>query len=225
MDYHPWVLPIWTSVHCHAEKHGLLKATEEESQLGIDLSTRLRMLDVLVPRLMGDFNALKGEVSKRDRRCEYAPGRAGFALRADTLLVCNMLLSIDSFLFEVNAATDLIKSFLGRMYLRLREPRKSKELGPILRQVLERAECDLDWFEELDRARNLFAHKRAPYIALNIDDKGDVVDLLVMIENLNDFSDRSKFLTFEDLEKIRVGFLRGICAVRDHLIGLFDRGY
>jgi len=158
------------------------------------------------------------------RKREDAPfpvlGR--YAFPSDDTRKYELLLDIDSLLFEVNAAADLIRSFFVLLHKHVGRPIAKKAVGKKLQEILAAAGQDTRWFRQLDNHRNFFIHNGTPYIAVDLtrtDD--DIYDLLIMKETLRDFRDTAKFLRLSDLGLIVRRFATMKPALQEHLIGLF----
>lgn len=217
----PWVKPIWTAV-IHARRDGKqLKEDIELKPISLHISTRLNMLPRIIKRINAESRLLYDSIKGHDPKYTFTSTKRGYAYIVPDELKYNLLLDIDSLLFEINACSELILKFLGLVYDLIGTPLKKDKIGNKLKQIISDEKEDESWFVMLDSHRNFFAHEGTPYIAVDITNENDgQYDVLVLKENIHDFSDQDKFFRLSDLSKIVHGFGRSKGILKKHIINL-----
>lgn len=111
----------------------------------------------------------------------------------DKTLLYDICVVIDSLYFEVQSCFVILRCFvirIGRKILGLTI--SDKDVEPII----QAAGVDTSWIKHVYDARALFFHETAPWIALQVHQRGPLhCSLLVMRENLFQFDDPAKFVT------------------------------
>ena len=134
----------------------------------------------------------------------------------------NFLISFDSFLFEIDSCCELITSIIRMIYNHIGYSVTKKQIGKILKTVIEDAGKSSSWFESLQNLRNYFIHEGAPYFAVDVTIP-DSFELLVMRENLKSFDDESKFVRLRpEFESILEGFFNANKILQIHVIDLLS---
>jgi len=185
-----WVLPIWSSVNDALQKGKIKNLPAEVYELGVYISTRLNILPRIVKRINAEVTELFVVAEKHEEDNVFTKTEEGRALRINNDLKYNIIGDIDSLLFEINSACELIKQ-------------------------------NPSWFSNLDQHRNFFIHNATPYIAIDISSGPGNYELLIMKENLKDFKNKEKFITFFSLNEIVQGFLNSKPIIQDDLVNLF----
>lgn len=213
----PWVLPIWTAYH-EAQKAGVLPTIPGYlSQLAIDLSTRLDLLPFVIKRIDSKVQKIykAAESVPLEERCR--PNEKCYGIRIDEELKQTFLLDIDSLLFEFDSCCELITRFIGKLHTIAGDAVNESEAGQRVKQILIEAGKETTWFTSLVRDRNHFIHAAAPWLAVDLSDLSRI-DVLIMRENLLEFSDPKKFLRLSNLEEIIQGFIEATAVLQKHLI-------
>ena len=218
----PWVKPIWTAV-INARKGGKqLKKDVELKPISLHISTRLNMLPRIIKRINTESRLLYDSIKGHDPKYTFTSTKKGYAYIVDDELKYNLLLDINSLLFEINACSELILKFLGLVYDLIGTPLKKDKIGKKLKQIISDEKEDDSWFVMLDSHRNFFAHEGSPYIAVDITNENNgLYDVLVLKENIHEFSNQDKFFRLSDLNKIVHGFGRSKGILQKHIINLF----
>lgn len=218
----PWILHIWNAVN-DAESLGnaSLIPKKVKSQLGLSISTRLDMLPRIVHRINEEVNQVYKITKAHKEEHIFTKQREGYVFDIDEKLKYNLLIDIDSLLFELNSVCELMASLFFVLYTHIGKNIKKKEVGIIIKQVIEGAGKSSDWFSELDNQRNFFMHEGAPYFAVDVSEGPGKYDLLFMRENIKIFHDHSKFIKLSEINAIVKGFAIAKPIIQKHLIELY----
>ncbi len=218
----PWILPIWSAVN-DAESIGKSKPILKEikSQLGLSISTRLDMLPRIVHRINEEVADVYKAIEAHSTDHIFTIRKDGCALDIDEDLKFNLLIDIDSLLFELNSVCELMTNLFFELYTHAGKKLDKKKVGLIIKKVIEGSGISSDWFIDLDEHRNFFMHEGAPYFAVDISKDQRKFDLLIMKENIKNFDDHSKFIKLSEINKIVEGFLYSKQLIQQHLIDLY----
>lgn len=217
-----WVKPIWTAV-INARNSGMqLNESIGLKPISLHISTRLNMLPRIIKRINTESQLLYDSIKGHDPKYTFTSTKPGYTYIVDDELKYNLLLDINSLLFEINACSELILKFLGLVYDLIGAPLRKDKIGKKLKQILKDENEDDNWFIMLDSHRNFFAHEGTPYIAVDITNEDDGrYDVLVLKENIHEFSNQEKFFRLSDLNKIVHGFGSSKMILQKHTIHLF----
>jgi len=218
----PWVLPIWSAIHNALKAEKVAQPSDEQREISMHISTRLNMLPMIIRRIQQEYHSLKNSVDGHKPQNIFTPKQEGYALKIDTELLYNLLIDIDSLLFEINSCCELIMKYLGMVYDHLGIKIDIPKVGKRIKQIIQDEGDDISWFELLDENRNFFIHSGAPYIAIDLSDE-QRIDLIIMKENLHKFTDREKFITLSELDSIVKGFMKAKLIIRKHIISLYNQ--
>jgi hypothetical protein len=218
----PWILPIWGAVN-DAESSGKASPISKEvkSQLGLSISTRLDMLPRIVHRINEEVNEVYKTTKTHNKEHIFTELREGYAFDIEENLKFNLLIDIDSLLFELNSICELMTSLFFVLYTHIGKIIKKKKVGLIIKKMIEGDGKSSDWFNELDNQRNFFMHEGAPYFAVDISEGPGKYDLLIMRENIKFFNDHSKFVKLSEINSIVEGFSIAKPIIQKHLIELY----
>ncbi len=218
-----WVLPIWTARNRAAELGRVASLPSELGQLGLHVSTRLSMIEVLIQRINARFPRLVKLISKRKPHHEFTAADNAYVFDLPADFTYELLIDVDAILFEVNSCCELMNLFFESLYKHAGKKLPRKPIGSTIRQVLEAAGQDPAWFRSLKLYRNFFIHEEAPYFAVDLSKAHEgTYDLLIMKRNLHSFDDEKEFVKFSKLTEIVRGFQNAKPAVQRHLAGLFS---
>jgi hypothetical protein len=218
----PWILRIWNVVN-DAESSGKasLIATEVKSQLGLSISTRLDMLPRIVHRINEEVNEVYKTTKAHKEEHISTQQREGYVFDIDEQLKINLLIDMDSLLFELNSVCELMTSLFFELYTHIGKNIKKEQVGLIIKRIIEDAGKSSNWFSKLDNQRNFFMHEGAPYFAVDISEGPSKYDLLIMRENIKIFNDHSKFIKLSEINSIVKGFETAKTIIQKHLIELY----
>ncbi|MBA3019195.1 MAG: hypothetical protein KJ550_08145 [Proteobacteria bacterium] len=165
----PWILPIWSAVN-NLESAGksFPISKEVKSQLGLSISTRLDMLPRIVYRINSEVNEVYKTTKAHNKENIFTDQREGYAFDIEENLKFNLLIDIDSLLFELNSVCELMTRLFFVLYSHIGKNIKKKEVGLIIKKIIEGAGKSSEWFVVLDNQRNFFMHEGAPYFAVDV---------------------------------------------------------
>ncbi|MCK5218607.1 hypothetical protein KAR10_03745 [bacterium] len=218
----PWILPIWSAVN-DAEVSGksIPISDKVKSQLGLSISTRLDMLPLIVRRLNEEVSEVYKAVKAHNSEHIFTAQQEGYAFDIEKGLIFNLLIDIDSLLFELNSVCELMTNLFFELYTHAGKTLKKDKVGLIIKKIIEKSGKLSDWFIDLDNHRNFFMHEGAPYFAVDISKGHSEYDLLIMKENIKIFDDQSKFIKLSEINSIVQGFLYSRALIQEHLIELY----
>jgi hypothetical protein len=216
-----WVLPIWASVHGAIRKGKVKEISTELSEQGVYISTRLNFLPRIASRIKSEVMALVEAIKTHKPKHEFSENCEGVAFAIDNDLKYQLLIDIDSLLFELNSLCELMGQFFERLHALAGTSIPKKNPGLSIKSVLDKANQDSSWFVALDNHRNFFLHNGAPYVAVDISPSLNGFDVLITKENIKSFGDESKFLRWSDIDKIVKGFSASKPVIQTYLRELF----
>ncbi len=219
----PWVIPIWRAINQAIDDGTVTQVSGEVRQMALHLSTRLTMLPRIYKRINDECSTLYATIGARKPHHEWTATHQGSVFPIDEELKYNLLIDIDSLLFEVNSCCELIRKFFVSLHRHIEKPISDTEVGKKIYRIIRDAGQDPTWFSQLDKHRNFFIHEGAPYIAVDLsEDMNERYDLLIMKKNLRNFSDDDKFLQLSELNTIVKGFELSKSVIQRYLIDLFQ---
>ena len=220
----PWIGLIWSAVN-NAERNGKIFPISKEikSQLGLSISTRLDMLPRIIYRINVEVDQVYKALKSHQKEHVYTPNTEGSVFKIEENLKFNLLIDIDSLLFELNSICELMRDLFSTLYKSVDESITKKEAGLKIKKVIEDSGNSTAWFVELDDHRNFFMHNAAPYFAVDISEGSGKYDLLIMKENITSFNDHEKFFALSEIDKIVAGFSIAKPIIQKHLIELFQK--
>lgn len=217
----PWVLPIWNSVNNAIKKGTVKEIPKKLSEQAIYITVRLNMLPRIWSRIEKEVIKLIAALGSRTEKHEFSSKKEGCAFTIDDDLQYWLLIDIDSLLFELNSLCELMTHFFKKLHSLSGVAMPEKGAVPSIKRVLKKAGQDSLWFENLCKHRNFFIHNAAPYIAVDISPTIKNKDVLVMKENLRDFTDNDKFIRLSQIEEIMKGFVASKPIIQKYLQNLF----
>ena len=213
-----WIHPILGAINEAVEKGICSEIDSSVRELGIHISTRINMLPYIIKRINLGWNELYEQVREHEDKYVYEKNKDGYAIRVNEELKYQLIIDIDSFLFETNSCAELIRNFLSEIYQNLGIKFRQDKTGSIIRQLIIDSGEDASWFEILVKNRNFFIHEGAPYIAIDI--SSETPDLIIMKENLREFNNPSKFTTLSELDSVLKGFTKAKAILQKHIISI-----
>lgn len=218
----PWILPIWSAVN-DAESSGKSTPISKEvtSQLGLSISMRLDMLPRIVHRINEEVNEVYKATKAHNSEHIFTVQKEGYAFDIEENLKFNLLIDIDSLLFELNSVCELMTNLFFVLYTHAGKTLEKKKVGLIIKRIIEGAGKSSGWFIDLDNHRNFFMHEGAPYFAVDVSKGPGKYDLLIMKENIKVFDDQTKFIKLSEINSIVEGFLFSKPLIQEHLIKLY----
>jgi hypothetical protein len=214
IDYVPengWVLTIMSRL-LNSSDPELRKAFERWSEtprveLGFAITTRMHMLGLCIRRLNNRVAQLREELKSDIPKVEDALARQSVFTPRDKDLPYELLLDMDSFIFETRSLYEIVGKFLVEL-LRTLFGRALKEAD--LRSILADNNIDTRWIAELRENRKLFFHETAPWVAVEVEIEKMKFDPILLKRNVITFDDPDSFVSFTQLRDIYDGFVGSV---------------
>ena len=216
----PWVLPIYAAANTAVEKQKCLPLAQAIISLGGHVAARLNVLPRVVSRLNSNCQAVYENIKTHEPDNVFSSGKEGYAFRLDHDLKYSLIADVNSFLFEVNACSELITDFSQTLYSHLGRPATKEDVLKDIRNAYKQTTINPKWFSLLDANRNFVAHNGTPYIAVDVSTP-DHPELLIMKDNVIAFDNPLTFFTISDLNLISGGFTQTNVLLQKLLIDLF----
>lgn len=214
-----WVLPILTAAQDACDSKKINPLPKKAHALGSHISTRLNMFPHIINKINIGCDKLYPKIKEVDPKYIFSSTKEGYGLSIDNNLKYNLIIDIDSLLFELNACCDFMKEFLEILYNHV--GKTIKDAGSTIKKILQAYGQSIDWFIDLDTHRNFLLHEGTAYIAIDISNAPQKYDLIIMKENLKTFTDTRKFFLLTELSHIVQSFEKGKVALQKELILLF----
>ena len=214
VDYLPssgWVLTIMSRLLNSANPQ-LRKTFEQWSEtplkeLGIAITTRMHMLGLCVRRLNARVAALREEIAADPSQLDAALSD-GYVFRLkDKNLAYELLLDMDSFLFEARSLYELIAKFLVALFDTLFGRTIT---GAELQSILADKGIDTRWITELRENRNVFVHQTAPWLAVQVDQTRTTFNPVLLKTAATTFDNPDDRVEYDALRAIYDGFVNSI---------------
>lgn len=216
-----WVLPVWGAVNAAVEARKVHRLSDACYNLGLHVSTRLNILPRVVRRVNEGTSQLLAAARAHGPEDVFTKSEDGYAFPVDNDLKYCLLADIDSLLFELNSACELMMQLFGLLHSHVGCPVKKGELGKAVRDAVGGTPEDFSWFQSLDKHRNFFIHEGAPYLAVDVSEEPDAYDLLIMRKNVRRFTSPKQYVALSEVNAIVQGFLGAKGKLQQHLISLF----
>ncbi len=220
----PWIGSIWAAVN-DAERSGKAYPITKEvkSQLGLSISTRLDMLPRIIHRINVDVSQVYEATEKHKSEHVFYSNHEGYVFDIEENLKFDLLIDIDSLLFELNSICELIRTLFWILYsASLGIKIEKNQAGLQIKKIIEQSGNSADWFIMLDNHRNVFMHNAAPYFAVDVSEGPGKYDLLIMKENIKCFDDHEKYIALSEIDSIVKGFSIAKPIIKQHLIEIFQ---
>lgn len=184
--------------------------TDDLRELALALSTKLEMLPLIARRCDNGIVRLAKEFVDQSRVQRALEREASMSV-SDRELPFELLVDVDSFIFESRSAYEIAGKFLMGFFDGI--------LGITLNQngIRERLSndgIDCRWIDELQSSRILFFHNRAPWIAVEVDDASRLSNLIVLKSYGGDGKDPNNRLHVDQLRNIYQNFAQSMSRIQ-----------
>lgn len=217
----PWVLPIWAAANEAVRSGRFAPLPDEVHRIGLHVSTRLNILLCVSDRINAGTSLLFSKVKAHRPEDVSTAAQEGYAYRVDDDLKYSLLADIDTLLFELNSACELMTRLFGLLHAHVGQPIDPKRIGKAIGDLLAEDAQSPGWFVSLDRQRNFFMHEGAPYLAVDLSMEPETFDLLFMKENVQAFTDPETFVSLSEINTIVQGFIAAKQKLQEYLVSLF----
>ena len=112
----PWVLPIWEAFKEGEKKSYFPPKSKDMSELSIHISTRLNMIPWVIRRINLGWNELKNIFAQVGEEYISTHNKQGYAYTFEDKIIYNLVVDIDSFLFEIDSCCELMSTFIRKIY-------------------------------------------------------------------------------------------------------------
>ncbi len=216
----PWVLPVRNAINQAVRDGRMIEPGKEFNELCSNVSLRLSLLPRIAIRINKAWRSLSEAIGAREEWHEFTRGKQGYAFPWNHELTLDLVLDIDSFLFEIFSSAGLMDTLLKRAYRDTHTHfQKVGKLG-LTRGVLQREGKDVGWLDRVAELRNFFIHQATPYPAVEL--ASNVPELIILRENVMYLDDDSKFVRLSELSTIVRGIQETKGALQNHLLGLYE---
>jgi hypothetical protein len=203
-----WVLTIMTRL-LNSPDPQLRKAFEDWSdtplmELGFAITTRMHMLGLSIRRLNRRVSALRDELNANPTQLEWCLAKGGAFTPKDKELPYELLLDMDSFIFETRSLYEIMGKFLVQLFRALFGKTVTEA---DLQAILSANNIDTRWIAELRENRKLFFHQTAPWVAVRVEGEEMQFDPVLLKRNVQTFDDPDSFVEFARLREIYDGFV------------------
>lgn len=173
---------------------------------GFDLDGQsLKPVDGLcIRRLNRQVSKLRDELNGDLPQVEWSLAKGGAFTLTDKELPYELLLDMDSFIFETRSLYEIMGKFLVELFRTLFGKAVTEA---DLQAILLGSDIDTRWIAELRENRKLFFHQTAPWVAVSVDGKEKKFDPVMLKRNVHTFDDPNSFVEFARLREIYDGFV------------------
>jgi hypothetical protein len=178
-------------------------------ELGFAVTTRIQMLGLCIHRLNRRVTELRKKLGEDEEQLQACLEK-GYAFRlSDNHLAYEVLLDMDSFIFESRSLYELLGAFLcGFLEIVLQRKITEKQLHSILTSK----GIDTRWIDMLRETRKLFFHETAPWLAIQVDSTPKRFSPILLKKNVVRIS-RSDIVGFDALSDIYWGVVNSLDAL------------
>jgi hypothetical protein len=162
------------------------------------------MLALAIRRQNARVKQLREEIKADPSRLDLCLSERYAFMLKDKNLAYELLLDVDSFVFETRSLYEIMGKFLISLFQLLFD-RKITEQE--IQSLLSAQGIDTRWVEELRETRKLFFHETAPWLAVQVDRSTDRFDPVFMKKNIISFENAGDFVEFATLRQIYDGLV------------------
>ncbi len=225
IDYSPkvgWVYPIVNRV---AELDGANDSRRQKWQrtglgdLGLSISTKLRMLQTIVSAFETKISALNQELANHSEVVRHA--RDGYAYRIKNQnLPFSVLVDIDSFVNEAQSTYEIISAFIRKLHKVFAGKTITEKQ---MLNDLKRSGLDVSWIEDLKGIRAELFHQRAVWIAVKITSTDPFrMALILLRENVARPSSDKEIIEFRSIAELFEKLLSSMPKLQTYAVGLIS---
>lgn len=193
-------------------------------EMGLAFSTKLAVLPVVVDRVDKRLQRLSHHMANEAEEVQRCIRRGSAYMVPERMLPYEILLDIDSFIFESRSVYEIAGKLLVQFHSQILGQRISEN---DLKSMIVGRGIDDRWIEELKESRKLFFHQTAPWIALEVKSLDPArFELLILKRDLRDFSDPHDYISLDQLRSILNGFYSSMGLIYEWLldkIGAFEK--
>lgn len=238
LNYDRWALLARPAIDQAVREGRTVEPSATFNELVGSLGLRLSLLPRIRRRIDGGWRSLSRAVQALDESYVSTPDKDGYAYPCDQETFLDLVLDIESLLFELGSCIDLIERLLSmtpeprwlatgggrRSKLKAVPGRKVGKRGRAedhhkrIRFILAKNGTDIEWIDILITLRNVFIHEAAPYPRVEITTRG--LELVFLRENVADSKER---MTLRELCAMDRQFEKSKDQIQKHLIGIYEK--
>jgi hypothetical protein len=213
-----WVLSIMARLLNSADER--LRAAFDHwsdtplKELGFAITTRMHMLGRCLRRLNARVADLRSELNSDIPQLEECLSKGYAFTLQDKELAYELLLEMDSFVFETRSLYEIMGKFLVALFRAL-FGRTVTEVE--LQSLLSTACIDTRWIAELRENRKLFFHQAAPWLAVQVQREDMLFDPIFLKKQTKSF-DLDDFVDFATLRGIYEGFVNSAAELHRYIM-------
>jgi hypothetical protein len=213
-----WVLPIMARLLNGADER--LRAAFDQwsdtplKELGFAITTRMHMLGRCLRRLNARVGDLRTELNSDIPQLEECLSKGYAFTLQDKELTYELLLEMDSFVFETRSLYEIMGKFLVALFRALFDRTVTE---PELQSLLSTAGTDTRWIAELRENRKLFFHETAPWLAVQVQRENMILDPIFLKKQTSTF-DLDDFVDFATLREIYDGFVNSATELHRYIM-------
>jgi hypothetical protein len=133
----------------------------------------------------------------------------------DKELPYELLLDMDSFIFETRSLYEIMGKFLVHLFRALfGKPLAEDDV----QTILSSANIDTRWIGELRENRKLFFHQTAPWIAVRVEGEEMKFDPVLLKRQVQTFDDPVSLVEFDRLREIYNGFVESVTELNRFML-------
>ncbi len=193
---------------------------KEFNELCSNVSLRLSLLPRVAIRVSKAWASLREAIKKREEWHEFTSSKQAYGFPYDHDSTLDLVLDIDSFLFEVWSCVELMDTVLKRAYRDTATPFRNSGKLALTRAVLLQEGRGVKRIDRIAELRHFFTHQATPYPAVELSSSDP--ELVILKENVVHLDDESKFVRLSELSVIVRGFVESKGSLQEHLIKLFE---
>lgn len=208
-----WGYPIWNAINGAVDSKKIVPLSKEfRNEIGdlvLGVSTRIDCLPIIIERINRNTKKLYAVMQKRDK----SKDQYGYQPK-DVNLPYELLIDINSFLFEIFAGLELLETMekgVLRKLLRVRIKDRS------IKEILTSAQKSTKWYDFLKRNRDHFSHSGMSWIAVCLDSE-PIYDLLILKRNVKTYENPDDYFRLSELVDVLRGFKEAAFAVQDYMV-------
>ena len=228
VNYQPgggWVLRILTRLH--QSPSTILRDRVNDwgdgplSQMGLAVATKFATLNRAGFRLTERFRQIMAELSDRRSEVEDCLHENAVFTFHEHVLPFELLLDIDSFIFEARSTYEIVGGFLREFFKRILDREITQQE---LATVLESEGLDTLWIEELRASRILFFHQTGAWFAVRVKSLEPLsIEPVILKRHVENLDDPQDYISHEELVAMSRGFESGLESLHRYVIAEIAR--
>ena len=191
--------------------------------LGVSVSIKAVMLKRIAGRIDDALAGLRAEL--RDNEAEVlarADGDRAHRIEKD-FLDLDVLIDLDAFIFESHSFLELLIDFLRIFYNNFLFEQFPVRTVRNLPEMLTSDDLDGTWVATLDKARSMFIHDEAPWLAVELRDGGiERWDIVVLRGRGTETPSADRRFHFDEFRAIYTGMTATASGIISRLVAKLD---